>query len=114
MNNKLYFFISALVGIVTGYITIHSIFEHSWTSIFLWVGVGLIVIYISKSRKTAIWATIIYSFLTIASWLLSGFQGTTDKLPQLFAIIFIASSLCAAAGALGAYIFYLIFRRKKQ
>jgi hypothetical protein len=114
MSNKLYFLISALIGIVTGFVTIYSIFQHSWTSIFLWVGVGLIVIYLSKSRKVGIWGAAIYSFITISSWLLTGFKGTPDKLPQLFLIILIASTLCALAGALGAYLFYLLFRRSSD
>lgn len=111
MSNKLYLSISALVGIVCGFITSHTFFSHSWTSIFLWVGVGIPVIYFSRNRRSGIYAATIYGFLTIAVWLITGFNGTSDKILQLSMIILIASSLCAAIGALGAVIFYKLFRR---
>ena len=114
MSNRLYIFISALVGVICGFITIHSPLVHSWVSAIFWSVVGLTIIYFSSNRRTAIYAIAVYSFLDITSWLLSGFQGTTAQLPGIFKIIAIASPLCTVAGVLGAIIFYWLFRRKQN
>jgi hypothetical protein len=114
MNNRLYIFISALVGVITGFVTIHSFLAHSWSSLILWIGVGLVILYFSPNRRTAIYAGAVFGFLDIAAWLLSGFQGTASQLTGIFSIMTIASPLCAAAGALGAVIFYWLFRRSKS
>src|SRR5579872_6385105 len=113
MSNRLYLFIAAFVGIVTGFVTIHSFFAHSWTSIFLWVGVGLVILYFSCGRTNGIWAGAIYGFLTIATWLISGFQGATNQISGIASIIAIAAPFGAVSGAVGALIFYWIFRKAK-
>jgi uncharacterized membrane protein len=113
MNNKLYIFISAFVGVISGFVTIHSPLAHSWTSAIFWVIVGFIVIYFSSNRRSAMIATAVFAFLDIASWLLSGFQGTTAQLPGIFSIILIAGSLCSGLAVLGAVLFYRIFRRTR-
>jgi len=114
MSNRLYIFIAALVGVVSGFITIHSPMAHSWTSAIFWVIVGLGILYFSPNRRAAIYAGAVFGFLDIAAWLLSGFQGTTAQLPGILTILAIASTLCAAAGALGAVLFYWLFRRTRH
>jgi hypothetical protein len=114
MNNRLYIFISALVGVVSGFITIHSPMAHSWTSAIFWIVVGLIILYFSPNRCAAMYAGAAFGFLDIATWLLSGFQGTTAQVPGILTIMGIASTLCAAVGALGAVLFYWLFRRTRQ
>ena len=113
MSNKLYIFISALVGILSGFITIHSPLAHSWTSAIFWVIVGFIVIYFSSNRRSAMVAAAVFAFLDIASWLLSGFQGTAAQLPGIFSIILIAGILCSGLAVLGAVLFYWLFRRTR-
>ena len=112
MSNRLYIFISALVGIICGFITIHSPMAHSWTSAIFWIVVGLIIIHFSNNRRTAMLAAGVFAFLDIATWLFSGFQGTTAQLPGILSITVIAAPLCAAAAVAGAYVFYWIFRRQ--
>jgi len=111
MSNKLYILISALVGLICGFITIHSPMVHSWTSAIFWIVVGLIIIYFSRNRRTAMLAAAVYAFLDIASWLISGFHGTTAQIPGILSIMAIASPLCALSAVAGAYIFYWLFRR---
>ena len=112
MSNRLYIFIAALVGVVCGFITIHSPMAHSWTSAIFWVVVGLILIYFSSDRQTAMLAAGVFAFLDIAAWLFSGFQGTTiTQVHGILLIMSIASPLCAAAAVAAAYVFYWIFRR---
>ena len=114
MSDRLFIFIAALAGVVCGFVTIHSPLAHSWTSIIFWVVVGLVIIYFSPNRRTAIYAGAIFGFLDIASWLLSGFQGTFAQLPGILTIMVIASTLCATVGALGAVLFYWLFRRTRH
>ena len=111
MSNRLYIFTAALVGIVSGFITIHSPLEHSWASAVFWSVVGLAIIYFSRNRTTAVIAVAVYAFLDILTWLITGFQGTDAQLSGIVAIIAIASPLCAAIAAAAAFIFYWIFRR---
>jgi len=54
MASRTYIVLSGLAGVVTGFFTIHSVFEHSWTSIFLWIVVGVVVLYLSPSRWSAL------------------------------------------------------------
>ena len=114
MSNRLYIFVAALVGVVSGFITIHSALAHSWTSAIFWVLVGIIVLYFSPNRRAAIYAGAVFGFVDIAAWLFTGFQGTAAQLPGILTIMIIASPLCAAAGAFGAVLFYWLFRKTEQ
>jgi hypothetical protein len=111
MNNRLYFLISALVGLACGFITIHSFLEHSWTSMILWVAAGLILLYVSPSRRSALYGGAVFGFVDIASWLLSGFEGAPDQLKGFLILAFGLSVLGAACGAAGALLFYKLFRK---
>jgi len=111
MSDRLYIFISALVGLVCGFITIHSPLAHSWMSAVFWSVVGLIIIYFSRNCWTAMPAVGVFAFLDIASWLFSGFQGTTAQLTGILSITLIAAPLCTVAAVGGAFIFYWLFRR---
>src|SRR3954469_13980718 len=95
MSNKLYFFTAALVGVVCGFFTIHSFFAHSWASIILWIIVGLIVLYFSSSRKSALFAGGAFGFFTIITWLASGFAGAPDQMKG-FAILAIGLGILGA------------------
>jgi len=114
MSDRLYIFIAALVGVVSGFITIHSPMAHSWTSAIFWIVVGIGILYFSPARRAAIYAGAVFGFLDIAAWLFSGFQGTTAQLPGILMIMVIASTLCGAVGALGAVLFYWLFRRARH
>jgi hypothetical protein len=112
MSDRLYIFTAALVGVISGFVTIHSPLAHSWTSAIFWIVIGLIIIYFSSNRRTAMLAAGVFAFLDIAAWLFSGFQGTTAQLPGILSITLIAGTLCTLAAVAGAYIFYWFFRRQ--
>lgn len=103
--------LSALAGIATGFITIHSPLTSSWLSIFLWIAVGLVVLYFSPNRKAAVYGGTAFGFFTIASWLISGFQGTTDKIGSFLVLTLVLSAVGAACGLVGAYLFSKFFRK---
>jgi hypothetical protein len=112
MSNRLYIVICALVGVICGFATIHSPLAHSWTSMIFWVVVGLTILYFNPNRRTAVYAGATFGFLDIASWLFSGFQGNTVQLQSFILAILVASIIGAASGALGAVLFYWLFRQK--
>ncbi len=111
MPRRPYILSAGLVGIIAGYLTMHLPLAHSWTSAIFWIAVGLAIIYFSPDRGAAISAGALFGFLNIVSWLFAGFQGVPAQLPGLLVIMVIVSILCATAGALGAVLFYWIFRR---
>jgi hypothetical protein len=78
----------------------------------LWVVVGLVILYMSHNRKTALYAGAVYGSCTIATWLVSGFQGTPDHLQGFLVLTFGLSVLGAACGAVGALIFFWLAKRK--
>jgi hypothetical protein len=112
MTPKLYVLLSALLGVITGFITIHSPLAASWLSIFLWIAVGIAVVFFSSDRKTALYAGATFGFFDIASWLLSGFQGTADKIGSFHILTLALSALGAVCGLMGSYIFAKIFKKQ--
>lgn len=113
MSNVFYIWLSGLVGILTGFVTIHSPLAHSWTSMIFWVIVGLIILYFSNERRIATYAGADFGFLTIFTWLFSGFQGASNQLPGFLTLTLILSIIGALCGVLGSYAFYALFRRGK-
>lgn len=85
-----------LVGLIVGFVSAHSIFEHSYTAIFFWGAVGLITGTLISSDKVKN-IGLLYGFFLMASFLLFGYQGTRGNLPKfiILALVFsIISSLC--------------------
>ena len=105
MSRNLFIGLSALTGIVTGFLTIHSPLTHSWLSIFVWILVGLVIVYFAPDRKTAMYAASLFGFFDIASWLISGFQGARSAIGGFAMLVLILSVLGAVCGLGGAYIF---------
>src|SRR6185437_6792698 len=110
MSNKLYIFLAALVGALCGFLTIHSFLAHSWTSIIFWIVIGLIVVYFSSNRKAALYAGASFGFFNIATWLISGFQGAADQIRGFMVLTVGLSIAGVVCGALGALLFYWLFR----
>lgn len=73
MSARAYGILSAAVGIVTGYVTIHSPLRASWHSIFPWIVVGLLLLYCARDRKIAVVSGAVFGFfryrLVAAIWL---------------------------------------------
>jgi hypothetical protein len=110
MTSKLFVSLSAVVGVVTGFVTIHSPLASSWLSIFLWIVVGIAIVFFSTNRRTALWAGATFGFFNIASWLISGFRGASDKIGGFLVLTLLFSLLGAMCGLLGGYIFSNFFK----
>jgi hypothetical protein len=108
MPIRLYILLSVLIGIVCGFISSHT--NLGWLNLIVWVLVGLAIIYVSSTRRDALYAGSLFGFITIASWLFTGFQGAPDKFIGFAVLSLGLSILGAACGSVGALVFYRLFR----
>jgi len=111
MSPGIFVVVAGLLGIITGFVTIHSPLAHSSLSILLWVIVGIAVVAFSPRFKTALYAGAVFGFFDIASWLISGFQGTPDKLPAFMVVTLLFSILGAVCGLAGGYVLAKLFKK---
>ncbi len=111
MTLKSFTILSALVGVITGFFTIHSPLINSWLSIFFWIVVGLGILYSSLNRTTALYAGATFGFFTIASWLISGFKGAQDKIGSFLMLTLVFSILGSVCGLIGAFVFAKLFKK---
>ncbi|MDE2020128.1 MAG: hypothetical protein KGJ13_07325 [Patescibacteria group bacterium] len=109
--SKPYIYFSALVGVLCGFITIHSFLAQSWTSIIFWIIAGLLVLYFNPDRKTALYAGASFGFFNIAGWLISGFHGTANQLGGFTVLLIGFSILGGLCGMAGAFLFNKLFRK---
>ncbi len=112
MTPKLFVITSGFIGVITGFVTIHSPLVNSWLSIFLWVGVGLVLLYNIPNRKLVLYAGTTFGFFTIASWLISGFKGAQSAIGGFILLTLTLSLLGAVCGLIGSYIFSKIFKKQ--
>jgi hypothetical protein len=86
---------AATVGIVFGVLSNYSILRGSWVNLIVWSLVGILIGFFIENKKYVPLSGIFYGLFLTASFLISGFQGSTDK-------IFGFSILCIVLGAFGA------------
>ena len=110
MTERLYILMSAFVGILTGIFTIYSIFHYSSWSMLLWVVLGIAVLFFSPSRRAALYAGSSFGFLTICSWLASGYGGSSDSIPGFLVMLLIFSILGGICGGVGALMYNQKFK----
>ena len=113
MNARLYALLAALLGIATGFITIHSFFAHSWTSMILWVAVGIAVVYRTPNLKAAMYAGAAFGFFDILLWLAFGFQGASNQVRGFTILALVLSIVGSICGAVGAFLYYRLFCSEK-
>jgi hypothetical protein len=94
-----YHIYGALVGIICGFISAHTLFSHSYTAIIFWGIVGLVVGWFTPNEEVRT-IGVHYGFMLILSFLLFNFGGTSDK---LFVFILI-SLLFSIVGGLGGWL----------
>ena len=71
---------SALLGIVFGVLTNYSILSGSWMNLGVWAVIGLLIGLFIEDKKFVMWSGLYYGFFVTISFLISGFEGTSDKL----------------------------------
>ena len=88
----------ALVGVVFGVLANHSILLGSWLNLIVWAVVGLLLGFFIEQKRFVNGVGISYGFFLTLAFLISGFQGTADKIPSFALISFVLSILGAFCG----------------
>lgn len=94
--------ISAIIGLLLGFISSKTFLIHSWLALVPWGLVGIGVGFIAKEKKHRLWSGALYGFFLCVSFLVGGFQGkSVGGLVVLTLAIGAAGALC---GLVLAYI----------
>jgi hypothetical protein len=108
--NRMYA-VAAAVGIVCGFISTRSLLAGTWWNVVFWALIGVSLGLFVHGRRDVRWTGIIYGIFLTLSFLLSGFQGTPDKLPEFFVLIAVLSIVGALCGWLVVFIGSLRHRK---
>jgi hypothetical protein len=95
MKRKLSLLSSALIGIIFGVLSNYSILFGSWVNLVVWAVVGLLIGLFIEDKIFIKWAGIFYGFFLTSSFLISGFQGSSNKIIG-FSVLSIAISVVGA------------------
>ena len=93
------FFIAAIVGIACGLASQSPVLAGQWTNLIVWAIAGIILGLFVAGRRMVVWAGIIYGVCLSFTFLLSGFQGSPDKLPG-FLVLTLGLSVIGAIGGI--------------
>lgn len=88
---------SVIVGVVFGVVSNSSVLLGSWFNIVIWAVVGILIGLFIEQRKYVRSSGLSYGFSLTASFLISGFQGASDKIIG-FTLLSIGISLIGACG----------------
>jgi hypothetical protein len=96
--------ISAIIGIILGFVSTKTFFAHSWLALVPWGIAGVLVGFIPKQQKQRLLAGALYGFFLCLTFLLAGFQGDRAKLPSFALLALLLSFVGALCGVALAYI----------
>ena len=88
---------SLIIGILVGFLSAHSVFEHSYTAILFWGSVGLAIGWftpVAKIRNCGL----AYGFFLMLSFLIFGFQGDKSRFVSFGLLSLVLSLVSALAG----------------
>jgi hypothetical protein len=97
MKTKISLIGSALVGITFGLLGNYSVLKSSWFNLVVWAVVGILIGMFIEEKRFIKWSGISYGFFLVLSFLVSGFQGKSDKIISfgIFTVILsIIGSFC--------------------
>ena len=107
-----YSLIAIVIGIICGFLSTHILLI-GWYNLFFWAAVGILIGWFGKEKKTTLWAGAWYGFFMSMSFLLSGFQGSSDKFFSFVIFSLGLSIVGALGGMLTAWIGYSFSKKKK-
>jgi hypothetical protein len=93
--------VSGLVGIACGLVSHSRFLEGQWANLVVWGIVGVALGWFTNGTRQIVWVGIVFGFLLSVSFLISGFQGSADKLPG-FLILTLVLSVAGIVGGLAA------------
>jgi hypothetical protein len=99
VKSNLILFVSALVGIVCGLASNSRLLAGQWANLVVWGIAGIVLGLFASGRRVIVWAGILFGFFLSISFLILGFQGSSDKLPA-FLVLTLGLSVIGAVGGL--------------
>ena len=95
--------IASAAGVVCGYVCAHA-FSLGWWNVILWGVVGAVLGLFMKGKNEVMWTGLWFGFFLSLSYLLNGFQGTSDKLPFFILLSLVLSIVGAFGGWLAVFL----------
>jgi len=80
MKTKISILGSSLIGVIFGMLSNYSILNGSWINLVVWAIIGLLIGLFIDDKIFIKWSGIFYGFFITLSFLISGFQGSSDKI----------------------------------
>ncbi len=77
---------AALVGLVTGFISVHTLFAGSWTALIFWGILGFSVGALGTSSRQSLMAGVTFGVLLTITFLLAGFKGAQSEFGRFMAL----------------------------
>ncbi|HET8581275.1 MAG TPA: hypothetical protein VFL98_02305 [Candidatus Paceibacterota bacterium] len=99
MSTRLATLVAAVLGIGTGFLTIHSPLAARWESIFVWGAIGLVYGALIAPLAKPIWPGAAYGFFMSMAFFIAGFAGAPDRF-LAFLLIALAFSIAGAIGGI--------------
>ena len=108
MKTALAYFLSVVVGIVFGIVANHGFLRGSWFNLIIWAVVGILIGIFILDKKYVTRVGILYGIFLTISFMISGFQGSADKLVGFSILTCVLAIIGALCGWLTVYIGYWI------
>jgi len=99
MKNYVMPVIAGVVGIACGLASNTPVLAGRWANLIVWAVAGLVLGLFVTGRRLILSTGLVYGFVMSVTFLLSGFQGSRDKLPAFLGLT-LALSLVGAVGGL--------------
>lgn len=99
--------LSLLIGILVGFISVHTPLISSWIALIPWGLIGLAIGYLDNKRILAIQDAAVYGSVLSFVFILAGFGGTPDKIPAVVTMALVCALIGALCGAVLGWIGFL-------
>ena len=106
--------IAAALGVFLGILSNQGVLQGTWWNLALWgLAGGALGLFIAD-RKTASRAGLVYGACLLLAFMLSGFGGTTDKLPGFLLLTLVITALGTLCGWIAVSTGSLLRRKLKK
>jgi len=113
--NYLRYLISGLIGVILIIIINNMpLVSESWISLLPWCIVGLAIGSVILTKKESVINGLFYGFSLTATFLITGFNGTEDKILSFSLFLIFLSLIGAICGAILTLLGYLLKKKLKK
>jgi len=96
--------IGGVAGIACGLASNTPWLAGKWANLIVWAVAGIALGLFVDSGRQMVWTGVVYGFLMSVTFLISGFGGTSDKLPAFLVLTLLLSVLGALGGLAAVFI----------